>query len=277
MRILLSKAQDHVQHLNIYNKAKSEFAYNLFYNAFDIVQATTPELQDKAHELRYQVFCIENQGYENPSAHPDKKEKDNYDANASQALLIYKPMNIVLGAVRIILPNQNDLQNSFPLQQLLSNPVLHDKDYTTNSCEISRLCISYERRRQIKDALTRRKRGILLNDPTLARIALSLAPIGLIRACFDMALQRNIQNCYGVMEPHHLNKLISIGLKHKCLGDDIDYHGSRTPFMMNILETMDYAYGYRRDIWTVVTNRGKSHLLAKELYGSQIQKTVNQH
>lgn len=277
MHSLLAKAHDQIHHLNFYSKARTEFAFNLFYSTFDVVHADTPELREQAHRLRYQVFCIENQGYEDPSSHPDGQEKDSFDDHASHTLLIYKPTNMVLGTVRVVLPDHQRLDTSFPLQKISSALPLHDENYIRNSCEISRLCISRERRGQIRDMISHQRHHLSLHDPSLTRMALAIAPIGLIRGCFEMALNANILNCFGIMEPHHLSKLVKAGLKHTTLGENIDYHGARTPFSMNILETFDHACNHHRDIWNIVSYRGFNHNLAQIVHRKQHMSLISQH
>lgn len=280
MRALLSKSTapaNLTHHINPYQKLRSEILFSLFYQTFDVIHADTPELRAQAHRLRYQVFCIENQGYEDHTSHPNGQEADSYDDHATHSLLVYKPTKTAIGTVRTIFANPYALDQSFPLQNLSSASALHNESYVKSGCEISRLCISRELRTKIKDDLSHKRHHLGLNDPSLMRIALAIAPIGLIRGCFEMALSRNILNCYGVMEPHHLNKLVKAGLLHKKLGENISYHGERTPFMMNILETFDNAVLHHRDIWNIVSYRGFNHNLAQIVSRKQQMKLIYQH
>lgn len=264
-------------HFNPYQKLRSELFFSLFYQTFDVIHADTPQLLEQAHRLRYQVFCIENKGYEDPAMHPDKIESDSYDAHSQHVLLIYKPTQTALGTVRNIFINERCPEQSFPLQNLCSSSLLHDESYVRKGCEISRLCISREERLKIKDDLASAPHHIGLTDPSLTRLALALAPIGLIRGCFEMALSKNILNCYGIMEPNHLQKLVKAGLVHKKLGANIDYHGERTPFIMNILETFDHAARNHRDIWNIVSYRGFNHNLAQIVSRKHDLRLIPQH
>ena len=51
-------------------KIRSGLLYNLYYKLFDVVLADTDELREQALRLRYQVFCLEHDGFEDPAAHP---------------------------------------------------------------------------------------------------------------------------------------------------------------------------------------------------------------
>src|SRR5437879_199197 len=75
----------------------------LYDRYFAVLPASTPELLDAAHLLRYQVYCVEN-AFENPAQHPGQRETDRYDAHSVHAVLIYIPTRQVVGCVRLILP-----------------------------------------------------------------------------------------------------------------------------------------------------------------------------
>lgn len=264
MQELLTKAYSHIYNLNPYPKIRAELLYNMFYKTFDVVHADTDELKEAAHRLRYQVFCIENTGYEDPARHPDGQEHDEYDKFSTQALLIYKPTNQPIGTARTIFADPDNPEKSFPLQTICSAARLHDERYIKASCEISRLCISRAAKRKILEEITRNKNNLGIN-PAIIKLALAIAPIGLVRGCFEMALRKDILNCYGIMEPFHLNNLVKAGLKYEKLAENIDYHGERTPFVMNIIETLEYAISERRDVWNIVTNKGIMHNTASAL------------
>lgn len=260
--------------LGLLPKARSELFFNVFYKLFDVVHADTPALKEEAHRIRYQVFCVENQGFEDPQAHPDGLEKDAYDKNAEQAVLFYKPTGKAIGTVRVILPNQDDWSNSFPLQNLCDSPYLHDELYVKNSCESSRLCISQELREEVKRDV--RALGDLLNfdrnklfsmhEKQLLNIALAAAPWALVRGTFELAMKNNILNVFGVMEPRHLGRLEKAGLIHVPIAQEIEYHGIRRPFVCNVLDVHDHTITHNHDIWNILSVKGENHRRALEVH-----------
>ena len=50
----------------------------LFNRYLSVVPANSPSLLDQAFRLRFQVYCVER-GFENPSDHPDGRERDRDD------------------------------------------------------------------------------------------------------------------------------------------------------------------------------------------------------
>ena len=260
--------------IDIVSKVKADILFSLFYKLFDVVHADTPELKQEAHRIRYQVFCLENEGYEDPAAHPDGMERDEFDDNADHALLIYKPMNLAIGAVRVIKANEENWQKSFPLQSLCDSRYLHDELSVKNSCEFSRLCISKERRNLIKQEAKKLRRifnnddglNLKIYEKPLLHIAMAIAPLGLIRGAFELTTKNNCLNVFGVMEPFHIKRLENAGLVHETIGPVMDYHGKRVPFLCNLLEVYENAMVNNHEIWNLVTLQGKNHQTALDLY-----------
>ena len=260
--------------LGMATKIRSEILYNLFYKLFDVVHADTPALRDEAHRIRYQVFCLENKGYEDPAAHPDGLEKDSFDVRADHVLLIYKPTGKPIGTVRIVKHNEEDWRQSFPLQSLCGSNYLHDEAYVKNSCEFSRLCISTEYRRHIKKEIRNlsgvfnfnRKDPFTMYEKPLLNICLSMAPIALIRGAFEMAINNNVLNIFGIMEQKNITRLENAGLVHEPIGPIMDYHGKRLPFLCNILDVLDNAMVQNYAVWKIVTVKGYNHKQAIEIY-----------
>jgi len=60
--------------------------FEMFEQHFEAIVADSADLLLLAQRLRYQVYCIEN-GYEDPDAHPDAVERDNFDSHAVHGLL----------------------------------------------------------------------------------------------------------------------------------------------------------------------------------------------
>lgn len=261
-------------HISLLGQIKSEILFGIFNKMFDVVHADTPELIEQAHRMRYQVFCEEHEGYEDRATHPDGMEKDKYDSHSLQALLVYKPRNIVMGTIRVITANPDDWRNSFPLQNLISAPQLHTEAFVKNACELSRFCISREVRKTIKAEIQQfssRKN----NDPTnpfnfferpLLNIALAISPMGLIRGAFELALKKGILNVFGVMEPFHIARLEMAGLLYTKLSEEIEYHGKRLPFICNIMEYFDHAISFNHNCWKIISNNRKNHQRAIDIH-----------
>lgn len=261
------------QHPDADVRERSQTLFNLFYKLFDVVHADTPELRDEAHKIRYQVFCLENDGYENPEQHPDGMERDPFDKNAEHAILMFKPENRAIGTVRVIKPDHEAWADSFPLQKLCDSPYLHNERDVRNSCETSRFCISSELRSLVKDQLRRRSDGIsatalVLEDYEMPfiNVAMSMAPIGLMRGMCEIIMRNNALDYFAVMEPMHLENCLSKrGVLYEQIGEPMNYHGIRVPFRGNILQSYENMYLDRHDVWKVLTFDGMNHAEARKI------------
>lgn len=254
-------------------KIRSELLYNLYYKLFDVVLADTDELREQALRLRYQVFCLEHDGFEDPAAHPNGMETDRFDERSEHALLIYKPKNQAIGTVRIIKPNPENWHDSFAMQQVCKSPLIHDEAYVRNACEFSRLCISRRHMDEIKKEIrsktqieTSKIKNISFYEKPILSSIISMAPMGLIRGAFEMTTRNNFLNVFSIMEPRHIQRLENVGLVYKQIGPEIEYHGTRRPFMLNILEVYEHAIKYNNDIWNIVSNRGQNHREASMIF-----------
>ncbi len=239
--------------------------YNMFYRLFDVVHTDTPELKEQSHRLRYQVFCCEKEGYENPDDHPDGMETDRYDERADSVLLVYKPQNISIGTLRVIKPDPDDPYNSFPIQSLCDIADLENKQRIMSSCEFSRFCISKELRLFIwedvqrnKDSLFTEKEDILSPEQKdkVLKQALSSASIGLVRGGMEIMNKNNTSNNYCLMEEHKAANLIKQGVAFKPIGSEIEHHGKRIPLYSNIIETCEMIM-QNTAIWNIMTDKGR--------------------
>ncbi len=102
-----------------------------------------------AHKLRYQVYCVENP-FEDPADNPDGLERDLYDARATHCLLVHRPSETVAGTVRLVLPDRQQPDRSFSLQEVCQDSLVRDPAAfpVARMAEISRFCVAKEFRRR---------------------------------------------------------------------------------------------------------------------------------
>jgi N-acyl amino acid synthase of PEP-CTERM/exosortase system len=261
-------------HVGLKEKLKAELFYTVFDKLFDIVHADTQELKNEAHRVRYQVFCVENQGFEDPAAHPDGLERDEFDDNADHVLLFYKPLGRAIGTVRVIKPREDNWKNSFPLQDLSDSPFLHTKEMVMQSCEFSRFCISRELRQDAKNHMRRLSNIFEFNadepfsfyEKPLVKTVLSAAPLGLVRGGFELTMKNKALNVFGCMENRHITGLRNAGMIMNPIDNEIDFHGKRIPFHGNILEIYDHTIVQQHALWKMLSKKGKNHCRALEIY-----------
>src|SRR5689334_13340022 len=105
---------------------------------FTVQLANTPALVREAHRLRYQVYCIENE-YE--EADSSGLEVDEFDIHSHHVIMRDNITGEVVGAVRLVLWQQDMPEGSFPMQQVSPASLRHYVPVRTTA-EVSRFAIS---------------------------------------------------------------------------------------------------------------------------------------
>jgi N-acyl amino acid synthase of PEP-CTERM/exosortase system len=105
-------------------------------NRFETILADTDQSRDVHFRFRYKIFCQET-GFEQASAFPDKKERDQYD-EASVHFIVWDHLHQnVAGAMRLVDASETGL----PIEDITSGCVLAPWRARSRSIEFSRLCI----------------------------------------------------------------------------------------------------------------------------------------
>ena len=235
--------------------------YDIYEDTFELVRADTDELRNAVYRLRYQVYCMERP-FENPADHPNGLETDNYDKNSVHTLLIHRKSGMLVGNVRLVLPNPDDLLHSFPMQELCSHPKLGNPHRLRSACEVSRFCVSRDFRKREEDGFYT---GVFLPGRAISfslfkkhdqRRVIPFTPLGLIRAVFEMAMDHDIVFGYAVLEPTLIRLLRKLGVELGILGPAVSYHGTRYPLEMDPLKIWRSVENKHPEIWKVLTKNG---------------------
>lgn len=236
--------------------------YRTYTDIFELLRADTQALREETYRLRYQVYCVEKK-FLDSTENPNDMEMDCYDERSVHYLLRHRPSGVAVGTVRLILPNESDLQRSFPLQAISDIPALKDPDHIRKTCEISRFCISQILRKRVTDSLY----GSVQIPDSLCDSALSerrrvvnYAALGLIRACIEVMQEHGIAEAYQVCEPALSRVLSMIGISSRPVGAAIEYHGLRQPVIVNDRETLTNTLQNAPDVWEVLSDRGRLHV-----------------
>lgn len=231
---------------------------DFYWSWFDAQVAKTDELRDTAFRLRYRVYCIENP-FEDPSANPDGREIDEFDAHAAHSLLTYRPNATPAGTVRLVLPRTDDLNNSFALQRVCQDPLLKDpvRFPVKTMAEVSRFCISKEFRRRWNDSAFAGDDlgGTEMSIDEERRILPHLS-LGLIESLVRMSVENGITHWCAVMEPTLLRLLTRLGIHFQPIGPIIEYHGRRQPCYVPLVTMLARVQQERPDVWDVITRAG---------------------
>ncbi len=254
---------------------------DFYWSWFDAKVASSDELKDTAFRLRYRVYCVENP-FEDPSANPDGREIDEFDARSAHSLLIYRPNATPAGTVRLVLPRAEDPDNSFALQRVCSHPLLRDRSKfpVESMAEVSRFCISKEFRRRWNDASYA---GDDLNTAEMSvdeeRRILPHLSLGLIETLVRMSVENGITHWCAVMEPTLLRLLTRLGIHFQSIGPLIEYHGRRQPCYIPLREMLARVQRERPDVWDVITRGGQhwadvSRLAAQKSMSGDLRNTA---
>jgi N-acyl amino acid synthase of PEP-CTERM/exosortase system len=222
---------------------------------FAVVRADTPERRAQVFRLRYQVYCLEHEGYEDPQRFPDGLESDEYDERALHSLLVHRPGGVVAGTVRMVLPSPV-AKPPLPIQRVCPGPPPFP---TATTGEVSRFSISKQFRRRSTDgaypdelAPARRPAG-RSDDPRL----IPSMTIGLIRDLVAMSQESGVTHWCAVMMPSLLRLLGRLGIHFLPMGPMVEFHGLRQPCYRDLTELLEQAHAEQPAIWAFLTDRGR--------------------
>lgn len=234
---------------------------DIFKNFFESRVARTQHEVEAVLRVRYKVYC-EEAAYFSPESYADQLEWDIYDDRSLQAMLIYRPAEFVVGAVRLILaPRDTDTLDIFPFQEVCPPERYEDlKIPWETTAEISRFCLTRElagaigrTSPQVFQSLAEGDLPTSLEPRQFARCA----KVGLIRGVFEMTAQAGVTHWFAVMEPHFLKSLEKLGVHFRYLGGPIDYYGLRQPCVGEVDALVNRIKLERRDVWELATADGR--------------------
>lgn len=247
--------------------------YQDYWRAFDLIHAQTDELKERAFRLRYDVFCKENAFEKAGGADGGAQglEFDAYDPRAFHYLLVHRDSGEDAGTVRILLANEQDPRQSFPLQGVCDHPLLGIDSKVLRLAEFSRLCMARRFRRRPLDgkilpAYYETETGDTAKGLSrFFRRHIPYAPLGLMRAAFETALEFNVPDVITAMDTTHLRTMKRIGFSYRVLGPRIDYHGGQQPIIFNIKHVLDNMAVENPECWEIVSDQGRLHKKANIL------------
>lgn len=255
------------------NGMRSKSFYPAYQKSFRVIEAGSDALRDLAFRLRYQVYCLENGMDASDAMHvAEDLEKDSYDDHSLHYLLYSKDKDEAVGTVRVVLPREDKPLHSFPMQFICDHPLIHMDDRVGKFCEISRFCMTRAFRKRPGDgnilpAYFEQDQNMHTDHAAniYIRRVIPFAPLGLLRAAFEGALDRGLTDCLCILDPEQLHALQHIGLSYRVLGPRLDMGGPQQPVIFNIKHALDNMILQNPPCWEVVSDRGRLHLKANEL------------
>ena len=200
------------------------------YFAVDI--ADTEEQRNAVFSVRYHVYCVEF-GYEALEEFPDELERDSFDEHSIQCLVTHKPTGVPAGCLRLVLC---DPERQLPMEAYCSEAIAPDyrrllADQRNDSCEISRLAVhSKFRRRSGEEASRYGATGASLYTLEERR-TFPLIAVAAYLSGFALSDLLGRQRMHAMMEPFLPRMLSRSGIRVDKIGEEIDYHGLRAPYL----------------------------------------------
>lgn len=211
-----------------------------FMDYFDIVVATSDAMKELAYGVRYDVYCKEF-GYEPIDAFPDHMERDNYDDYSTHCVVMHKHSGRAAGCIRLV--NGGD-KRRFPMEEFCKEAIKPEYLDTMASvrgsaCEISRLAVSGDFRRRQGESETRFGQVEGLDVSKAERRTFALVAIAAyLGACAAADLTRKNVG-FAMMEPFLPRLLSRSGIVFEEIGEAVEYHGLRAPYMIGIEQVID--------------------------------------
>ncbi len=247
-----------------------------YHKTFKLYNCATELQKDQVYRMRNSIYCREH-GYESPTAPESYIERDEYDDHAEHFLLRHRISNEMVGSLRVVLPNEQKPDESFPMQKICDHPLLQFDSRALNICEISRFCMAPRFRQRGADGKflssyhAQDKNGHRSGNITFVRRRISYPQAALLQGAFETALRTQIMDCIWMVEPDHLPSLRAIGFDYHVLGLRVDHHGGMQPLIFNIKHVLDGIKDAAPACWDVITDGGRLHDMADALYKNDWQ------
>lgn len=198
------------------------------WKGFRFVVADTEKLKNAVYRLRYQVY-VEELGFEKPEFYSYECEKDKYDPYSIHFAAINEQEEVV-GTVRLILNSQEGL----PVKSVAISHFLKNEPQDFKVAEISRLAILKSCRTISGDYLCSDRSKV--TGRFKIRRKFPLITIGLYRIMYQTSKEVGITRWYMISEAKLFRIIKIYGFVFHSVGDEIDYHGLRTPYLGIISE-----------------------------------------
>jgi len=224
-----------------------------YFNYFEVLPTKTKKLRDETYRIRYQVYCIEHP-YEDPAENPQGLESDLYDAHSAHCLLRSRTTGWPAGTVRLVLPQTERLESSFPIQEICGDR-FRDLPLATTA-EVSRFCISKRFRQRAGDGSYPGNLEPTDQEQNPRRVIANMM-LGLFTAMLRMSQENGITHWCNAMEPTLIRLLARQSLYFEAVGDPIEFHGRRQPCAIEIGDFLARCKAERPEIWEVITEDGR--------------------
>lgn len=200
---------------------------------YEAILCDSPMLDRQFAQLRYKVFCEEHPEYQQEH-NIDQTETDEFDDRSVKLLLVFRPLQMIVGGTRIILPDHSLEHFGLPcIQHPDSFFHTHTPFDVNHSAEISRFMISRLRLKVAKEYL----------DNVVPKEIQTQFPnpiLSLFRGLYQLAKTNNIDDYCAMLEPSLVRIVNASGVNVDVFGDPVDCHGKRQTVVINLIRLLDH-------------------------------------
>ena len=213
---------------------------------FRFVRVESEDLRRAIYRLRYQIY-VEEFGFERPEDHPHGLEMDQYDPYSVYVAALDRA-DEVIGTARLVLHSEH----GFPIEHAGCNlQYPGEKPPPKSTAEVSRLAIAPAYRRRAEDgqygveSYIKVAEGGVLPDsgPMPAPYDRRQRPaivLGLVGVLWHASLTLGLTHWYIIAEQKLWHAMHRFGLLFHQIGEPVDYHGIRIPYMASLAESESY-------------------------------------
>ena len=176
------------------------------------------------------------------------------------------------GTLRVVLPNDEFPNQSFPMQKECGHPLLKSDSRILTLFEISRFCMAPRFRKRERDGRTLSSyyeqdvvQGTVNGKLATFRRQIPYAQAALLQGAFESALSARIMEGVWMVDPCHLASLDRIGFTYRALGPHVKHHGGEQPVIFNIKNVLDSMREKNRHCWDIVSDLGRLQKMADDL------------
>lgn len=210
---------------------------------FSFVQADSEELKQEIYRLRFDVYAREF-GFEKIEDHPTGLEMDEFDAHSVHFAAIDDNQDVI-GTVRLVLENDK----GFPIEHAVETTFVGPRPPDSRIAEISRLAVSRTFRRRAEDgrfgveSYIKKSEGGTLPDDEEQNEQQSnrknpIIVLGLYQIMYHYSKRMGLSHWFMITETKLFHALKKYGFGFHQIGEPVEYHGIRVPYL-GIIEEME--------------------------------------
>ena len=213
------------------------------YGKFRFGRVVSEEVLRDTFRMRYEVYVKEFE-FEDPNDHPNGLETDDYEDESIHFACVNEH-DAVVGTIRLVLGSDK----GFPIEHATETTFIGKKPHRSKIGEISRLTVSRDLRRRKEDGIygvesyiKKSEGGILPDHGTIPKEMQGrknpIIVLGLYQVMLHESLRSGLTHWYMITEQKLYYALKKFGFLFHQIGDPVQYHGERVPYLADIQELL---------------------------------------